>query len=109
MKVRVSNEPLELELTDAQFEDLKLAMQSRNPAHEVQYADGRRIIINTLTGATITAEPSRVTKTIPDPDPGADPDRTVAQLKEALDAAGVEYASDARKADLQDLAKQHDV
>lgn len=48
-------------------------------------------------------------KMIPDPDPNADPDRTVAQLKEALDAAKVEYPGDARKADLQQLATEHGV
>lgn len=56
-----------------------------------------------------TEEPAPPVKMIPDPDPQADPDRTVAQLKEALDKAGVEYPSDARKADLQELARTNNV
>lgn len=53
--------------------------------------------------------PKREVKMIPDPDQNADPDRTVAQLKEALDARGIEYDSKALKADLQKLANDNDV
>lgn len=53
--------------------------------------------------------PKREVKMIPDPDQNADPDRTVAQLKEALDAKGIEYDSKALKADLQKLANDNDV
>lgn len=54
-----------------------------------------------------TPEPEQ--KMIPDADPASDPDRTVAQLKDALDAAEVEYPSGAVKAELQTLAREHNV
>ena len=54
-------------------------------------------------------EPTRGEKMIPDPDTNADPDRTVDQLKEALDKAGIDHSSAKVKADFQKLVKDNNL
>lgn len=84
------------------------ALQQQFPAQLVSDpADKRRRFVNMRNVADLeyNTEPEEGV----DPDPNADPDRTVAQLKEALDAKGVEYDPKALKADLQKLATEHGV
>lgn len=57
----------------------------------------------------LTVERDGLTTRVSELEAQVDSDRTVAELKAALDAAGVEYPSDARKADLQELAKTNNV
>lgn len=94
------------------------ALSSQNPAFPLVIGQAtvhinmRQVCSVAVGEAEKKAEPEPdqpSQKMIPDPDPNADPDRTVAQLKEALDAAQVEYPADARKADLQKLATEHGV
>lgn len=99
---------------------LSVAMTAQEPNYSVLCDDGSIVHLNCRTVETWSesagdgqpqtedeAEPEQ--KMIPDADPAHDPDRTVAQLKEALDAAEVEYPSGAVKAELQELARKNKV
>lgn len=83
------------------------ALQQQFPAQLVtDPADKRRRFVNMRNVADLeySTEPEEE-----DADPNADPDRNVAQLKEALDAGGIKYDPKALKADLQKLATEHGV
>lgn len=100
---------------------LSVAMTAQEPNYSVLCEDGSILHLNCRTVETWSesagdgqpqtedqAEQPKQ-KMIPDADPEHDPDRTVAQLKDALDAADVEYPSGAVKAELQQLAREHKV
>lgn len=96
-----------LPLDDTQRGALVSAKAARDPAHIIDNGDGSHTVLD-------TQNIRRIDYRLPGQDVGSDTDetedtRTVAELKDALDAGGVEYGSDLRKADLQDLAKQHNL
>lgn len=116
----------ELTVTPEAADALVQALAAQTPAHPVPLDDGSVLHLNTrqVIGLAVDDAPTDVpqsgsaeeapaeqpeVKMIPDPDPEHDPDRTVAQLKEALDKAGVDYPSGALKAELQELAREHGV
>ena len=116
----------EVTVTPEAADALVQALAAQTPAHPVLLDDGSVLHLNTrqVIGLAVDDAPTEVSqsdsaeeapaeqptvKMIPDPDPQADPDRTVAQLKEALDTAEVEYPSGALKAELQELARANNV
>lgn len=81
--------------------ELPTALAQSNPAFPLIMAkDGSTMHLNMRQVVGVSVEDVE-----DEPEAPAEDTRTVAELKEALDGAGVEYASDARKADLQELAK----
>lgn len=109
-----------LELTVEGEHNMNLAMTAQEPNHSLRLDDGSTLHVNTRNlvawaeddaeddGENDEAEQPQQ-KMIPDADPEHDPDRTVAQLKDALDAGKIEYPSGAVKAELQALAREHNV
>lgn len=92
-----------LTLDDAQRGELVTAMAARNPAHII--ADGNdHTVLNTQNITRIDYRLPGAEDVGSDTDEAEDT-RTVAELKAALDAGGIEYDSDDRKADLQAKAK----
>lgn len=106
-----------LTLTVLDPHDMDRAMLAQEPNHalrldedgSVLHLNCRQVIAWAEEDAGEDEEAEEPQKMVPDPDPSNDPDRTVAQLKDALDAAEVEYPSNAVKADLQTLAREHKV
>ena len=106
-------EPLTLNLTPDQGAALNDALGQQLPAHVVALPD--RVLRLNMRQVVALETPVDAPAPEPEPAPEAqvqDPpaeDRTVDELKAALDVAGVEYPSTARKADLQELARQNNV
>ena len=119
----------ELEVTDltaAQVAEIREAKVRRIPAHSIAYPDGRILDIDMAAVATIdsvsettltrqreekeAAERADRERQAAEDAAAAEPaedTRTVPELKAALDAAGVEYDSKAKKDDLLKLAQDN--
>lgn len=108
------SEPLTLNLTPEQATALNDALGQQSPAHVVALPDRvLRLNMRQVVALETPVDPP-APEPAPEPEPAAQDtpptdDRTVDELKAALDAAGVEYPSTARKAELQELAKTNAV
>lgn len=109
-----SGKTAELTLDDVAVSELAQALTSQVPSHTVALNETTVKYLNMRQVESLEVEtlpdPSQFDSEEPVSDSETEPDeRTVAQLKEALDGAKVEYPSDARKADLLELAKTNGV
>ena len=100
----------ELIVEDVTANDLVAALNEQRPCHPMVVADGSTLYVNTRNLCTIEVE------TLEEEEEGetseeeaAEDTRTVAELKAALDDAGVEYDGGARKAELQEIARSSEV
>ena len=106
-------EPLTLDLSPEQATALHDALAQQSPAHVVALPErvlrlNMRQVVAIETPADAPA-PEPEPEAAPEPEPTPAPDRTVDELKAALDAAGIEHPSGARKAELVELAQTHGV
>lgn len=100
-----------LEAVVVEPHDLDRGMTAQEPNFLLRYADGSTLHLNTRnvvawTEEDVEGEEEGELEAESEPAPE---ERTVAQLKEALDAKDIDYPSDARKADLVELAEQNNV
>lgn len=88
------------------------ALTAQNPAFPLALSETAAVYVNMRNVTTLAIgaeEEAPVSDSDSDSTEGTPDSRTVADLKEALDAAEVEYDSRALKAELQALAAQHSV
>ena len=106
----------DLMVDDVTANELLAALTDQRPSHPLLLIDGSTLYVNTRQLCSATVEALEEEEDVPEEaapveEEGETPEeeviedtRTVAELKAALDDAGVDYDSGLRKAELQEIA-----